>query len=639
MRPHFFLCIFALLLLVGHFNDSASAQRPIVAESVIFAEVDGFVAIEAEHFFDQTKDDVRAFYLTTADQTPGLTPDADPNHAAGASGGGYLEILPDTRRNHSEKLIKGENFSPEAGKMAILHYKVHFSTPGKYYVWARAHSTGPEDNGLHVGMDGSWPESGQRLQWCDGKKQWTWQSKQRTEAEHCGEPHKIFLEITEPGEHVVQFSMREDGFEFDKFILTTDREFIRPDGVGPASVLKSGTLPKPFPFVEPLSKRKVTATPFPESPASHGATWLIMSAKMFDAGQTSGYYLHDERWMAVDPNKTKRGTAARTFPYPTGVYHLTLQTVGENDGSSTYTVKIDDVAIGTYVNPMSKKMFEEGKSFHKIWKDVDITEGAVIEVSSTIGSADGKEHSRARWSGLAFTPADKATRQAAASVMKKQSWQSYQSAELKHTSPTIPVSKDSLQRPRQPDGDGSVQISGESNTWHAVTLDLSGPYAHEKDNVPNPFVDYRMTVEWTHADGTTYRIPGYFAADGNASNSSAASGTTWRSHFAPDRTGRWSYKVSFHTGTKCALDNGAAGEAMAAFSGATGTLTIDQSDKSGRDLRAHGRLQYTGIRYLQFAGSGEYFLKVGADAPETLLAYADFDNTIAGNAKKAPIKT
>lgn len=59
----------------------------------------------------------------------------------------------------------------------------------------------------------------------------------------------------------------------------------------------------------------------------------------------------------------------------------------------------------------------------------------------------------------------------------------------------------------------------------------------------------------------------------------------------------------------------------------------------GRDLRALGRLDYVGKRYLQFAGTGQYFLKVGADAPETLLAYADFDNTIAGNPKKAPIKT
>ena len=44
-------------------------------------------------------------------------------------------------------------------------------------------------------------------------------------------------------------------------------------------------------------------------------------------------------------------------------------------------------------------------------------------------------------------------------------------------------------------------------------------------------------------------------------------------------------------------------------------------------------------RYLQFAGSERYFLKVGADAPETLLAYADFDNTIAGRPSFAPLKT
>jgi len=38
-------------------------------------------------------------------------------------------------------------------------------------------------------------------------------------------------------------------------------------------------------------------------------------------------------------------------------------------------------------------------------------------------------------------------------------------------------------------------------------------------------------------------------------------------------------------------------------------------------------------------GSGKYFLKAGADAPETLLGYADFDGTVANNPKKGPLKT
>ena len=71
-----------------------------------------------------------------------------------------------------------------------------------------------------------WVESGKRMQWCEGKDAWTWESKQRTEAVHCGEPYLIYLDIDRTGEHIIHFSMREDGFEFDKFLLTTDMNFI-----------------------------------------------------------------------------------------------------------------------------------------------------------------------------------------------------------------------------------------------------------------------------------------------------------------------------------------------------------------------------------------------------------------------------
>ena len=251
------------MLLAAVYSIPASAQQPIADESLVFAEKDGIVAVEAEHFFKQTSSDVRAFHLTHADLTPDVTPDGDPNHVAGASGGAYLEILPDTRRTHGDKLIRGENFSPEAGKMAVLHYKVNSVTPGRYYVWVRAHSTGPEDNGLHVGIDGSWPESGQRLQWCEGKNTWRWDSKQRTEKQHCGEPHKIYLDVAEPGDHTIHFSMREDGFEFDKWLMTTDRDFARPEDVGPATLVKAGTLPTAFRFVA----RKACAPPDPLHPS------------------------------------------------------------------------------------------------------------------------------------------------------------------------------------------------------------------------------------------------------------------------------------------------------------------------------------------------------------------------------------
>jgi len=87
------------------------------------------------------------------------------------------------------------------------------------------------------------------------------------------------------------------------------------------------------------------------------------------------------------------------------------------------------------------------------------------------------------------------------------------------------------------------------------------------------------------------------------------------------------------------LDADAQTAPLAPFDGRKGRFEVTASDKSGRDLRSEGRLEYVGERYLKFAGSKRYFLKVGADAPETLLGYADFDNTIAGKPNKVPLKT
>lgn len=197
----------------------------------LFEEKGGLLAVEAEHFVGQTVNSVRQWYVLDGQEKELPKPDADPSHASTASGSTYLEILPDTRKNHSEKLIVNENFSNTAGQMALLHYLVYFNTPGKYYVWVRAYSTGSEDNGIHVGLDGEWPESGQRMQWCEGKNQWSWASKQRTKEVHCGVPELIYLEIPSAGWHEISFSMREDGFEFDKWIMTQTYEM--PEGAGP----------------------------------------------------------------------------------------------------------------------------------------------------------------------------------------------------------------------------------------------------------------------------------------------------------------------------------------------------------------------------------------------------------------------
>ncbi len=446
-----FTVFFVLIIVPNAWTNDFS--NPIVKDDVVFEEVNGIVAVEAEFFYKQSQTDNRQWHRTSPKESPQLGRDEDKPHLGGASNGAYIEILPDTRVTHEDKLIRGENFSNEPGKMAVAHYKVHFNTPGKYYVWARAYSGGAEDNGLHVGLDGEWPETGQRLQWCEGKNTWRWESKQRTEEVHCGEPYKIYLEIKEPGLHDVQFSMREDGFEFDKFIMTMQTDPGFGEGMGPALKVKRGTLPPPYPAV------------------------IVMKEPVLQYS---------------DPSK------------------------------------------------------------------------------------------------------------------------------------------------RIPDGDGSVSVSGELKQWHKVTLTLNGPFAHELDKEPNAFTDYNMMVNFMHESGSpSYDVPGYFTADGNASESSADAGTQWRAHLSPDKDGKWTYTVNLKKGKHAAQNF--SGEEMDMYSGITGEFTVEKTDKSGRDFRSQGRLEYVGSHYLQYQGSKNYFLKAGADAPETLLAYEDFDATYTMKAK-GPLK-
>jgi outer membrane protein assembly factor BamB len=216
---------------LSHFSfdfNPASAER-------IYEEKNGLLVVEAEHFAKQSYDDVRKWYVMTKDQSPDVQPDHDENHFEGAAGGAYIEVLPDTRKNHSEVLKHGINFTEDPGRIAVLYYPVWINEPGRYYVWGRVCPTGTEDNGLHVGIDGTWPVSGYRMQWVSHDDDWHWDSKQRTPSVHTGENYRIFLDIEKPGLHTIMFSMREDGFELDRWLISKDKDVLKHGyrGVGP----------------------------------------------------------------------------------------------------------------------------------------------------------------------------------------------------------------------------------------------------------------------------------------------------------------------------------------------------------------------------------------------------------------------
>jgi hypothetical protein len=171
-------------------------------------------------------------------------------------------------------------------------------------------------------------------------------------------------------------------------------------------------------------------------------------------------------------------------------------------------------------------------------------------------------------------------------------------------------------------------LTGERKLWHRVSVTFDGPATSEDATTPNPFRDYRLNVAFTHAaSGTRYTVPGFFAADGKAAETSAKAGNKWRVLFTPDREGEWRFQASFRTGADVAMSLEPEAGAPAAFDGEKGSFRVGPSDKKPPDFRAKGLLRSTGEHYLRHAGNGEYFLKGGADSPENFLAYFEFDDT------------
>jgi hypothetical protein len=177
------------------------------------------------------------------------------------------------------------------------------------------------------------------------------------------------------------------------------------------------------------------------------------------------------------------------------------------------------------------------------------------------------------------------------------------------------------------------KVKGELKKWHKVTLILEGPETSEQAE-ENPFLSYRLNVTFTHNESQEkLQIPGYYATDGNAANTGAEAGNIWKVHFAPHKTGEWTYEVDFKKGKWAAVRNSEKIKSGEYMDGKAGVLVIADTDKTGRDFRGKGFLQYVGEPYLKFQ-NGSYFLKCGADAPENFLAYDQFDGTFQNDGHK-----
>lgn len=166
--------------------------------------------------------------------------------------------------------------------------------------------------------------------------------------------------------------------------------------------------------------------------------------------------------------------------------------------------------------------------------------------------------------------------------------------------------------------------ASEYRQWHTVTIDFVGPDTSETA-IQNPFTDYLLIVTFTHND-VIYKVRGFYAADGDAGQTGTDNGNIWRVRFTPDRTGTWSYDAALRVGARVALSDDEHTGDVVPITDSRGKFRVVSSDKSGADFRAHGKIIADGS-YFRFDGDGAFWLKGGANSPENLLGYADFDGT------------
>lgn len=170
------------------------------------------------------------------------------------------------------------------------------------------------------------------------------------------------------------------------------------------------------------------------------------------------------------------------------------------------------------------------------------------------------------------------------------------------------------------------EISGDLKCWQPVTLTFQGPRT-EESSADNPFLNYRLNVLFVH-ETDSLLIPGYFAADGQAAETSAAKGQAWRVNFMPDKPGSWKFETSFRYGENVSVSDDPGAGVPGELDGLSGTFEITEADLSAPGFYGKGRLTYSGKHYLHYGQTGEIFVKGGADSPENFLAYAGFDNTL-----------
>ncbi|MCL4402746.1 MAG: malectin domain-containing carbohydrate-binding protein, partial [Acidobacteria bacterium] len=237
---------------------------------------------------------------------------------AGYSGTTYLTATPNNGVYYATGYV---GVSPE------VQYRIKFATTGTYYVWVRGYSTGPADDSINIGLDGAAVSTGATLsQFTAGEWGWSNMAMDST--------YRITLNVATAGVHTVNAWMREDGFSFDKILLTTDASFT-PSGLGPAESPTDSGLP-----VLNLSTGNVSFSAL----AGVNPAAQTVNVSNLGAGSLNWTAADSQSWLAVSPasgaNASALTVAANAAGMAAGNYTGTITVTAPGATNSPKTINV-----------------------------------------------------------------------------------------------------------------------------------------------------------------------------------------------------------------------------------------------------------------------------------------------------------
>jgi hypothetical protein len=215
--------------LVGSTPAISPSQPPPPPPEGIFhqgSDTNGGGAMEAEHAHTNTSQGTHSWSL--------ISP-------TGASGTGAMEATPNSSTT---------NNTDYAANSPRLDFQVTFVRTGTHYVWVRGLGPSGVDDSVHVGLNGQELATSDRMTFAPT---WAWSNATMDGV-------RATLEVPTVGTHTVNVWMREDGFVFDKLVLTSNAAFT-PSETGPAESPR-GTPPAP---VAATSQSTVSAPAAPDT--------------------------------------------------------------------------------------------------------------------------------------------------------------------------------------------------------------------------------------------------------------------------------------------------------------------------------------------------------------------------------------